>query len=311
VKLKKILVTTDFSEKSRLAFPAAADLARKFGSELHLVHSMERIPAEVFFTSEGVQAYSPAIDYPLKFRDLLQQIAAEEPSFQGLSVKTHLLEGGGVTDRLLHFEKEHRIDLTVIASAGSNSFGHLLLGGFAEKVVRTSLSPVLACRARPGAGASGFSPKKMLVPYDFSENSRIILDFVRFLADAYQSQVRFQHVLEPLPDLALIPWEGITVDEIRERRTDAPSRGKGELEELIRKEFPGKAGFDAIADFGTPFVDIVRAARDFEADLILMTTHGWTGIRHMLLGSVTEKVVRKAPCSVLTVRPAGLSYEHP
>jgi nucleotide-binding universal stress UspA family protein len=310
MKLKKILVTTDFSEKSRLAFPAAADLARRFGSELHLVHLMERIPAEVFFTSEGVQAYSPAIDYPRKFRDLLQKTAADEPSFQGLPVKIHLLEGGGATDRLLHFEKEHKIDLTVIASAGSNSLGHLLLGGFAEKVVRMSLSPVLACRQRPGAPV-GFSPRKMLVPYDFSENSRVILEFVRFLADAYQSQVRFQHVLEPLPDLALIPWEGITVDEIRDRRTEAPSRGKQELEDLIRKEFPGRAGFDAIADFGTPFVDIVRAARDFEADLILMTTHGWTGIRHMLLGSVTEKVVRKAPCSVLTVRPAGLAYEHP
>ncbi len=143
VRLKRILATTDFSRESLAAFPAAADIARKFGAELHIAHFLERIPTDVFLTPDGVQTYSPEVDYARKFRDLLGKVAAEEPSFSGLTAKTHLLEGGTVADRLAHFEREHRIDLTVISSSGRSAIGHLLLGSFAEKVVRTARSPVI------------------------------------------------------------------------------------------------------------------------------------------------------------------------
>ena len=62
---------------------------------------------------------------------------------------------------------------------------------------------------------------------------------------------------------------------------------------------------------GTPFAEIVRCARDKDIDLIVMGTHGHTGLAHMLLGSVTEKVVRKAPCPVLTVRHPEHEFVHP
>jgi nucleotide-binding universal stress UspA family protein len=313
MKLKKILVTTDFSDSSRKAFPAAAGLARRFGAQLHLVHILDEVPPVLYFSPEGVQTYSPEVDYPARVRELLARTAAEEQSFGGIQVVTHLLQGGSLHDRLLAFEREHRIDLTVVATRGRTSLGHLFLGSFAEKIVRLSPSPVLAWRSREGAAEEleGFAPRRILVPFDFSANSRTILDLVRSLAGTFGARVRLQHVLEPLPDLALIPWEGIPAEEIRERRTNAPERARSELEAVIRAELAGLEGVDAIADFGMPFVDIVKAAREFEADLIVMATHGWTGLKHMLLGSVTEKVVRKAPCSVLTLRPEGLAYEHP
>ncbi len=57
-----------------------------------------------------------------------------------------------------------------------------------------------------------------------------------------------------------------------------------------------------VISFGVQFVEIIRAARDYDVDLIVMGTHGRTGVSHILIGSVTEKVVRKAPCAVLTVK---------
>jgi nucleotide-binding universal stress UspA family protein len=309
MKIERILVTTDFSDQSRHSFPAAASLARRFSAELHLVHVLETVPPDFFFSSEGIQGYSLDVDYPEKFRQLLRELAGCE-EFEGISVRHHLLEGGLVYERLSNFQKEMNIDLMVISTHGRTGLGHLLLGSFAEKAVRLSFSPVLTCR-KCKENSRGFLPERILVPFDFSENGRVILDPVRFFADEFGAKVRFQHVLEPLPDLVQIPWEEISVDEIRERRLDAPQRGKQELEKLIRNEFPGRPGFEAVAEFGNPFVDIVRGAREFEADLIIMATHGWTGLKHMLLGSVAEKVVRKAPCSVLTVRPADFSFEQP
>jgi nucleotide-binding universal stress UspA family protein len=64
-------------------------------------------------------------------------------------------------------------------------------------------------------------------------------------------------------------------------------------------------------EMGIPFVEIVRHARKKNIDLIVIGTHGRTGLDHMLLGSVAEKVVRKAPCPVLTVRPEGHQFVMP
>jgi len=62
---------------------------------------------------------------------------------------------------------------------------------------------------------------------------------------------------------------------------------------------------------GRPFVEIVRLAREIPADLVVMGTHGRSGLRHALIGSVAERVVRKSPCPVLTVKQAGASFETP
>lgn len=319
MKLKKILVTTDFSDLSRQAFPVATGIARKFHSELHLVHVLESMPPLVFFSPEGVQGYSPHLDYRSKFADLLARTAEEEPAFQGISVKPHLLEGGYVHERLAGFQRQHGIDLTVVSTHGRTGLGHLILGSFAEKVVRLAACPVLTYRPPPGLPPlkaeggrreDGFGPRKILVPYDFSVNAEVVLDAVRTFAPAYGARVLLQHVVEPLPDLALIPREGVTGEELGERRVDALEKARRELEGLIQREFPDLPG-QAVAGFGAPFAEIIRMARESEADLIIMATHGWTGLKHMILGSVAEKVVRKAPCPVLTLRPAGLSFEHP
>src|SRR5262245_46101150 len=111
MKPKKILVTTDFSDLSLLALPAAAGLARKFGAELHLVHVLESVTPLLFVDPAGVQSYSPEQDYLSRFKELLARTVEEEPSFRGLEVKPHLLEGGYLHDRVIRFQKQQGIDL--------------------------------------------------------------------------------------------------------------------------------------------------------------------------------------------------------
>ena len=64
-------------------------------------------------------------------------------------------------------------------------------------------------------------------------------------------------------------------------------------------------------DTGVPFLEVIRYAREHDIDLIVLGTHGRTGLVHMLMGSVAEKIVRKAPCPVLTVRPEGHDFVMP
>jgi nucleotide-binding universal stress UspA family protein len=85
-------------------------------------------------------------------------------------------------------------------------------------------------------------------------------------------------------------------------------------EELDRLEVPGAEQVRQVVrevQSGPPFVEIVRYAKEHDVDLIVMGTHGRTGIAHALIGSVAEKVVRKAPCPVLTVRPEGHQFVMP
>ena len=79
-------------------------------------------------------------------------------------------------------------------------------------------------------------------------------------------------------------------------------RGKTELEKLAASIVGGKLPVKIHVTAGRPFIEIIRAAKDFEIDMIVIATHGHTGVEHILFGSTAEKVVRKAPCPVLVVR---------
>jgi len=90
--------------------------------------------------------------------------------------------------------------------------------------------------------------------------------------------------------------------EIRENRRQAAEERLNKLAEKVQKDHP-QVKVEKVLRFGIAFLEIIRFAKEEDIDLIVMSSHGRTGLTHMLLGSTTEKVVRKAPCPVLTVRP--------
>ncbi len=138
--------------------------------------------------------------------------------------------------------------------------------------------------------------KRILCPVSFDANSLAALDVVCGLAQEHGATVFLIHVVpEPPPGSAPIPIEPYPQTE-----RDARAR----LEQLARQRLEGKAPYEIIARSGDPAGVIIAAAAEFRADSIVMATHGRTGIGHLLLGSVAERVVREAPCPVLTVRGA-------
>jgi nucleotide-binding universal stress UspA family protein len=143
--------------------------------------------------------------------------------------------------------------------------------------------------------------KQILVPTDFSMASDSALRYGKALAETFGSTVHLLHVVEETP---VYPWaspEGIL---------PLPLPAWDEMEKQVREQLT-KQLTDAeqrlfhaeLATLpGNPFVEIVRYAKEHTIDLIVIGTHGRGPVAHMLLGSVAEKVVRKAPCPVLTVR---------
>ena len=142
--------------------------------------------------------------------------------------------------------------------------------------------------------------KKILVPTDFSEPSEQAARYADELAKRYGARIVCVHVSDIPADLMATSayyMTGPSEQFIEQIRTES----KKSLKAFAEKHFLG-AEAETVFLEGRPFVEIIRCARAQKVDLIVIATHGRTGLKHFLFGSVAEKVVRKAPCPVLVVK---------
>lgn len=140
---------------------------------------------------------------------------------------------------------------------------------------------------------------RILVPIDFSEHSRNALRYAVDLGSVFDAELVLVFVVESVGYPADLGFGQVALPQIER---ELSGRGRAELERLAREVVGERLGVKFHVPAGRPFVEIIRAAREFEADVIVIATHGHTGVEHILFGSTAEKVVRKAPCPVLVVR---------
>lgn len=144
--------------------------------------------------------------------------------------------------------------------------------------------------------------EKILIPIDFSDSSRKAFYIGLKIARIFDAETRVLHVMEPIAsfdsaeDMDRQAEEVRRVEEGVKRRVNELFEAGG-LQEVDRR----KVKVDIRA--GKPYLEILRYAYQNDIDLIVMGSHGYTGVKHMLLGSQTEKVVRRAHCMVLTIKP--------
>jgi len=144
--------------------------------------------------------------------------------------------------------------------------------------------------------------KRILVPVDFSKSSLKALDYALALAKTFKAEVVVLYVVEPVyysaPDLTGGAETMVTLMD-EQRRI-----GRQQLLRLEQRYAKAGARLRGVLQTGTAYRAIADAAQALKADLIVMGTHGRTGVSHLLVGSVAERVVRTAPCPVLTVNPS-------
>ena len=153
------------------------------------------------------------------------------------------------------------------------------------------------------------SIKTVLVPTDFSDASEAALDYGRGLAEAFGASLHLVHVME---DLLAHAWAAeVYVASAPNLREEIERESRQRLESMLPPSDRERLRAEVALLAGNPFIEIIRYAKANGIDLIVMGTHGRGPIAHMLLGSVAEKVVRKSPCPVLTVREAQHEFVMP
>ena len=143
--------------------------------------------------------------------------------------------------------------------------------------------------------------KKILCPTDFSENSEHAVKYALALATMSQAQLELFHVVEPITYPQSTELFEPVLDEV-ELTMKMEAAFQKQLEDQVAALKEEYSEITAKQVTGTTFLEIIKVARDEGADIIVMGTHGRTGLAHVLIGSVAERVVREAPCPVLTVK---------
>ena len=150
---------------------------------------------------------------------------------------------------------------------------------------------------------STVSLKKILVPQDFSEYSLHALKYAVTFAEIFKSELIVLHIVEPIVYPADFSFGQVSIPAMEE---EIRKHSEEQLTDLVAEEIPSGIKAIPIIRIGKPFIEIVEVAKTENTDLIVISSHGRTGMDHVLFGSTADKVVRKAPCPVLTIRP----HEH-
>lgn len=145
--------------------------------------------------------------------------------------------------------------------------------------------------------------KKILAPIDFSEHSMEAMRGAMELAKDVGAEVHLMHVIAPHHSFIPLPLES-NAEQSRELAREAAmiQQAEEELARIKKADFGDSKNVFTYAVVGHPVDKLVDYAKEQAIDLILMSTHGRSGARHMIIGGTTEKVVRNAPCSVLVFR---------
>jgi nucleotide-binding universal stress UspA family protein len=150
--------------------------------------------------------------------------------------------------------------------------------------------------------------KTILFPTDFSQGARAAMDHAISLAKDYDARLLLLYVIQ---DISIAEWYIPSTLSVTDLVEDMQKSAWKEMEKWGSEAQASVRDREKLVVRGVPFVEIIKTARDRGVDLIVIGTHGRTGIDHMLFGSTAEKVVRKAPCPVLTVRIAGKEFRMP
>ncbi len=141
--------------------------------------------------------------------------------------------------------------------------------------------------------------KKILFPYDLSENALKIIPFVLSVSEAYKSMICLLHVVDVLRKLdKFIPYA--SMDAFEKKAVEA---AKDALGKICEEHFQGHPNFEKRIVSGDPITEILRTIDSEDIDLVIMGTHGRKGLEHIIIGSVAENVVKKSPAPVLTINP--------
>ncbi|MCM2270083.1 MAG: universal stress protein [Thermoanaerobaculia bacterium] len=293
LNFRKILFPTDLSPASRAAFDHALLWTELADAELILLHVLSLRTADPFHPDHQFPT-------PQEYEQRLRALAESELALfvprddRPLRIRQLLRSAPEVERGILEVATAEQVDLMVLGTHGRRGASHLLIGSTAAELLRRSEVPVLVVPSRSQRPAGRL--RRILAPTDFSPSASVAVTSARELAAETGATLELFHVLPnlevPLPMNPGSFGAGIVAD--------LEPAARAALAELAAR--PGPAAKIEIAVWqGPAAASIVNRATETDVDLVVLASHGRSGLDRLLLGSVTEKVARLSSCPVLVL----------
>jgi nucleotide-binding universal stress UspA family protein len=278
-----VLVPTDGSDCAQAAVGYATDLARRYDATVHALCVVDSRTLE----------NAPQYDQTRKEREEVAERTCTDVSVSDVPVE-RAVRTDVPHEAIRRYTAEQDIDLVVMGTHGRTGVDRYLLGSVTEKVVRLSAVPVLTVKAADD-GAVTYPYTDILVPTDGSEGAEAALGPAVDIAHAYDARLHALSVIETMA-MGVDLRSGAILDELEASAQSAVA--------TVEKEATRAAvsAVDTEIRHGDPYRGIRSYVEEHDVDLVVMGTHGRSGIERYLLGSVAEKTVRTSPVPVMTVR---------
>jgi nucleotide-binding universal stress UspA family protein len=300
IRVEKLIAPVDFSEAGRPGLDRAVGLADDLGAELHLLHVVPE-PEVAIYPPFAVAADSERIQKAIR--------AAHEQAFSRLveslpptrSGRVTELRGGiGIAPTVVGYAEQVDADLVVMGTHGHRGFRRFLLGSVTEEVVRRAPCPVLT--HPPAHPATPAQARRILAAVDLSDQSGDVLRTTAALAARWNAEMRVLHVVAPLSVPGYHEAFFGTASALDPAALEKRSREV--LDGLVSEAgLQGRAKVELL--HGLAQHEIAAHATQHGCDLIVVASHGLSGLEHALLGSTTARLLRRAPCPVLVLRADG------
>jgi nucleotide-binding universal stress UspA family protein len=300
IELKQILCAVDFSEFSRRALDHALGVARCYGSTVTALHVVAPtpvvVPALYYIGTETPPVALPPTDHAVVAAQAQRLI--DEEQVPGVHVDTLVEEAPTVYGEILVQAERLASDLIVIGTHGRSGFERLFLGSTAEKVLRKARCPVMTVPPEaPNTMPRGPVPfTRILCAVDFSESSRLALDYAMSLAREGNAALTVAHVIETRP--LYYDFSPAFAIDLTAWREEARTRLRRLVPDTVRSACQVS---EAVRE-GTSYREILALSTELGADLIVMGVQGRGAVDLFFFGSTTHHVIRHAHCAVLTLR---------
>lgn len=301
---KRLLVPLDGSELAEQSLGYAKELAGRLDLEVVLLHVAS------LAASDSLPMYQAYVEHAaeilrLEAAEVLKRVGPS-PEGRSFQVKGEVVEGYPA-DEILRYAADHEIDLILMVTHGRSGIRRWLLGSVADKVLQTSWLPIFLVRA--GAKAAVYGDRlRFLVPLDGSELAELALPHVETLAKQRSTEpveVVLMRVCEPLivPPIGA-PEASLNWTKVAEEHMAGTRQAAEEYLGKIRDRF-SEAGMKVILQVseGRPADEIIDYVNKDKFDLVIMATHGRSGIGRWAYGSVGGRVLLGASCPIFLVRP--------
>jgi nucleotide-binding universal stress UspA family protein len=297
--IERILVPLDTTKEAERVLPYVTMLASRLGVPVVLL----AVVPDLGEVNPVVSLYDAELAQLTEFRRgrAEQYLQALRDRLDGEGIhSTVVVEAGPVADRITSTAEAQQASVIAMATHGRVGPARMFLGSVADKVVRTTSTPVLLIRPREGDEPVQASVQRVFVPLDGSPLAETALPYATFLARQFHVPIT---AIRDVPTSWLLGSDpsGMSVvspEVVQSIEDEAESYVRGVVDRL-RAE--GLAATVRFGPFNSPAADIISLAEETPGALIVMTTHGRSGWRRALLGSVTDRVIRSSVAPVLVV----------